>query len=94
MLQINQRSSSPISSGTTATAMTSTVASHAIPYRITTAIDRREIQHPHKYRRKNIQKFFFMQPNIAKTITKVNLFAIFGDMFKTIKNIERPTDEK
>jgi hypothetical protein len=67
--------------------MTSTVASHEMPYRITNANDRKEIQHPHKYRRKNIQKFFFMQPNIAKGITKVNLFAIFGGMFKTIKNI-------
>ena len=87
MLQISQDSNSPIISVTTATAMTSTVASHAIPYRITKANDRKEMQHPHKYRRKNIQNFLFMQPNIAKTITIVNLFAIFGDMFKTIKNI-------
>ena len=87
MLQISQHSSSPISSGTTATAMNSTVASHAIPYRITNAIDRKEMQHPHKYRRKNIQKCLFMQPNIAKTITRVNLFAILDDMFKAIKKI-------
>ena len=87
MLQISQRSPSPISSVTTATDMTSTVASHAIPYKITNDNDKKEMQQPHKYRRKNIQKCLFMQPNIAKTITQVNLFAIFGDMFKTIKNI-------
>ncbi|WP_405325930.1 hypothetical protein, partial [Fibrobacter sp.] len=76
MLQISQRTPSPINSVTTATDMTSTVASHAIPYKITNDNDRKEMQQPHKYRRKNIQKFLFMQPNIAKTITPVNLFAI------------------